>query len=94
MTTKDPSDDAGTHRIRSPIAAGAISLGIYIAMYLTVAGVVRVLTSPDAVAVAPDSSMARASAATASNAAVGAGDSPSRYDSEPSADSHPIHRTE
>jgi hypothetical protein len=94
VTTKDPEDDAGTGRIRSRVAAGAISLGIYIAMYLTVAGIVRVLTSTDAAGVAPDSSTAHASAAAASNPAVGAGDSPSRHDSEPSADGHPIHRTE
>ena len=39
MTPKDPNDDDDVHRIiRSPIAAGAILLGIYIAMYLAVAG--------------------------------------------------------
>jgi hypothetical protein len=41
-------------------------------MYLTVAGIVRVLTSTDAAGIAPDSSTAHASAAAASNPAVGA----------------------
>lgn len=63
---KSPGDDTDAHRIRSPIATGVISLAIYIAMYLTVAGVVRVLASPDAAAVAPDSATAPASTAAAS----------------------------
>jgi hypothetical protein len=66
--------------------AGLILLSIYIAMYLAVAGVVHVLTSPDAAAVAANSSMAPASVATAKNPAVNAGDLPSRRNSEPSAD--------
>jgi hypothetical protein len=92
VATKDPSDDAGSQRIRSPIAAGVISLGIYIAMYLTVAGVIRVVTPPDPAPAAPDSSIAHASAATASNPAAGASDSRSRHDNEPSADGYPIRR--
>ena len=96
MKTKDVSDDAGASRIRSPIAAGMTLLGIYIAMYLAVAGVIRVLTSPDAAAAAfaSDSSMATASAATAPNPAVGAGNSPSGHKNKPSVDGHPIHRME
>jgi hypothetical protein len=91
VTTKDSKDDVGIDRIRSPIAAGAISLAIYIAMYLAVAGVIRAITSPGA-AIAPDSSMTHASAATTSNPAAGAGDSDSRPDNEPSADRYPIRR--
>lgn len=95
MATTDPSHDAGSHRIRSPITAAAILLGIYIAMYLVVGGVVHVLASLDATAaVAPDRSMAPASAATASSPPVGVGDSPSRHNSEPSTDGYPIPRPE
>ena len=89
VTTKDASDDAGTPCTRSPIAAGMTLLGIYIAMYLAVAGVTHVLTSPDAAAVAPDSSMARAS-----NSSIGASDSTSHFGSAQSADGPPTHRTE
>ena len=94
VTTKDASDDAGTPRTRSPIAAGMTLLGIYIAMYLAVAGVIRVLTSPDAAPVAPDSSIAHASVAAVSNPVVGAGDSRSHHDGEPSADGNPIYGPE
>jgi hypothetical protein len=75
MATDDPRDDADGRRFRSPIRSGLILLGIYIAMYLAVGGVVHLLTSPDAAAVAPDISMARAPAAIASSRAESAGDS-------------------
>jgi hypothetical protein len=66
-----PSDAAGAHRIKSPIAMAMILLGIYITMHLAVGGVIHVLTEPDASAPAGDSSMAHVSAARASNTTVG-----------------------
>jgi hypothetical protein len=54
VTSKDANDEAGAQHTRSPVAAGLLSLVIYIAMYLTVAGALRVLTPADAVAVAPN----------------------------------------
>jgi hypothetical protein len=75
VATKDTRHDGGSHRIRSPIAGAAVVLGIYIAMYLAVAGVVHVLALLDAAAaVAPDSSMAPSAAATTSSPPVGEGD--------------------
>lgn len=76
METRDPGHDVGNERLRSPIAAAAILLGIYVAMHLAVGGVIHVLTPPDAVAAAPDSPTARPSDATASNPAGGAAESP------------------
>jgi hypothetical protein len=76
VTTENPSDDTATPRIWSPIKAGVTLLCIYIAMYLAIAGVVHVLTSPDAAPVAPDSSMAHTSAATASTSQASASESP------------------
>ena len=93
MTPKSPGDDTDAHRIRSPITTAMISLAIYIAMYLTVAGVVRVLTPRDPAAVAPDSATAPASTATASNHAV-VDDSPSRHDGASSTDGYRIQYTE
>jgi hypothetical protein len=92
VTTKGSNDDGGAQRIQSPIAAGLLSLGIYIAMYLAVAGVVRVLTPSDAVAVAP--SGPTAAAATASKPPFDAGNLPSLHSSRPSADGYAMHRTE
>ena len=92
MATREPSDDTDIYRVRSPIRAGLTLLGIYIAMYLAVGGVVRLLTSPDAVAVAPDSSMTHASAT--SSRRDRAGDSPSYHNGEASTDGYPIHHTE
>lgn len=52
MATKNPSQDTGSRRHKST----EILLGICIAAYLTVAGVVHVLASPSAAAaIAPDS---------------------------------------
>jgi len=90
MTTKDSNDEAGAQRIGSPIAAGLLSLGIYIAMYLAVAGVVRVLTSADAVAVAPNG----APAATASKLPIDTLNLASPHGSESSADGYAMHRAE
>ena len=56
MATRNLSHGSGPHRIRSPILAAAAPLGIYIAMYLAVWLILRVLSFPDAAAViAPDS---------------------------------------
>ena len=95
VTTNNTGDDAGIPRIKSPIAAGMVLLGIYIAMYLAVAGVIHVLTSPDAAtAMAPEGSMAPASAASASNPTAAADDSPSHHNDEPATDGYPIRRPE
>ena len=76
MATEDQKQDAGTHRIRSPVAAGVISLGTYIAMYLAVAGIARGMTSPDAAAaIAPNSSTAPPAAATTSASPANVGES-------------------
>jgi hypothetical protein len=48
VAAKDSSHDAASSRARTPIRAAAVLLGIYIAMYLAVAGIIHVLTSPDA----------------------------------------------
>ena len=51
--------------------AKAVLLATYIAMLLAITGITRVLSSPDAAAaIAPNSSMARASAATASDSHI------------------------
>jgi hypothetical protein len=42
--------EVGSHRLRSPVAGAAILLAIYVAMYLAVAAIIRVLTPPDAIA--------------------------------------------
>jgi hypothetical protein len=94
MATDNTSDDADSRRFRSPIRSGLILLGIYIAMYLAVGGVVHILTSPDAAAVASDISMARMPAAIASSRAESAGDSPSRHNGEAPTDRYAIHRME
>jgi len=95
VTTNNTGGDAGISRIKSPIAAGMVLLGIYIAMYLAVAGVIHVLTSPDAAtAMAPEGSMAPASAASASNPTAAADDSPSHHNDEPPTDGYPIRRPE
>jgi cysteine synthase len=73
VTTENSHDDARIERMRSLIVKGMILLGISIAMYLAAAGIVHVLTSPDAVAtIVPEGSMAPASLATASKPAAGA----------------------
>jgi hypothetical protein len=79
VATKDSrSNDAGSHRIRPPITAAAILIGIYIATYFAVWVVIaRVLTPPDAAAaIPPDSSMASSAAATASTSPAGVGELP------------------
>jgi len=44
--------------LRSPIQAAGVLLGIFVAMYLAVAGLLRVVATPDAIAaVAPHHSM-------------------------------------
>ena len=92
-TTGVPREDTGILGARSPMAAGLTLLGIYVAMYLIVAGLVHVLTSPDAAAIASERSAAPASAATASNPAIGADHSPF-HDHEPSTAGDPARRPE
>lgn len=43
MTPNDPLRDAPLRPMRSPIASAAILLGYYVAMYLAVGGLVRVI---------------------------------------------------
>jgi len=45
--------EVGSDRLRSPVAAAAILLAIYVAMYLAVAAIIHVLAPPDAIAQAP-----------------------------------------
>ncbi len=90
VTTNDSNDNVGTRRVRSPIAAGLFSLSIYIAIYLAVAGALHVLTPSDAVAVAPNGTLA----ATVSKPPVDAANLPSHRSSESSADGYAMHRTE
>ena len=94
MTAKDSSDDAGAKRVRSPMATGFLLLGIYIAMYLAVAGFVHFLTPAYAVAVAPDGSTIPASAAIAPKPSVETADRTSLHRSKPSVDGYAMHRTE
>ena len=78
MATIDPSHDASSHRIRPPITAAAILLGIYIATYLAVWVMARVFYPPDAAAaIPPDSSMALSAAATLSTSQADLSESPS-----------------
>jgi hypothetical protein len=50
---QDFHPETDSDRMQSPIAAAAILLGIYVAMYLAVGGIVRVLAPPEAVAHVP-----------------------------------------
>jgi hypothetical protein len=76
------------------MAAGFLLLGIYIAMYLAVAGFVHFLTPADAVAIAPNGSTIPASAAIAPKPPAETADRPSLHRSEPSVDGYAMHRTE
>ena len=79
MATNDPNHDTGSHHIRSTIQAAAVLLGINIAMFLVVTGIVyvHVLTSHDAsAAIAPASSVVPPAAATASRPPLGEPESP------------------
>lgn len=68
MAARDPNHDAGSHRLKSPLRAAAELIGIYIAMYLAVGGVLRIVDSPDAVAaIAPDTSLEASAAAVVAN---------------------------
>jgi len=59
VTRKHPDRDEWIPRFRTPIEAAVILLGIYVAIYLTVAGIVHAVGSPDAAAAAkPDTSIA------------------------------------
>ena len=94
MRTKGSSDDVGAQRVRSPMATGFLLVGVYIAMYLAVAGFIRLLTPADAVAVAPNGSTMPASVASESKPPVDTGNLPALHSSEPSADGYAMHRTE
>ena len=48
MATKIPGHDAGAHGIRSMIGTALLLLGIDIAVFLAMAGIVHVLSSHDA----------------------------------------------
>lgn len=52
VATNVHRDDADSQSGRSPIAAAVILLGVFIAAYLAVAGLVRVLSGPDTTSVA------------------------------------------
>jgi hypothetical protein len=52
VARKNPSHDDRTPSSRSPIKAAAVLLGIYIAMYLCVAGLLHILGSPETAAAA------------------------------------------
>jgi hypothetical protein len=51
MTTDVYRDDADFSPGRSPIAAAVVLLGVFVAAYLAVAGLIRVLSSPDTTSV-------------------------------------------
>jgi hypothetical protein len=68
VATKNSSQHTGTRRDKSRLPVAEILLGICIAAYLTVAGVVHVLASPSAAA-------AIASDSTASTSKTGVGES-------------------
>ena len=53
MEKQDFHRETGSDQMQSPIAAAAILLGIYVAMYLAVGGIVQVLTPPEAGAHVP-----------------------------------------
>jgi hypothetical protein len=52
MARKDSDQDDWLPRFRTPIEAAVILLGLYIAIYLAIGGIVHVLGSPDAAAAA------------------------------------------
>jgi len=70
-------DEVGSEHLRSPVAAAAILLGVYVAMYLAVGAIVHVLTPPDIsvharnatwVELAPDTSASAAGVASSASA--------------------------
>ena len=68
MAMKDQDHGDGSPRLRSPIQAAAVLLGIFVAMYLAVAGLLRIVTTPDAIAaVVPHHSMTVSMPAAASS---------------------------
>ena len=85
MATTDKAHDTGSLRNRSPLGQGAIVLGIYIAMYLTVAGVLHVVTAFEA------SSSASASALPANTQTTPPGESLDPVTESP--DSSPLRAT-
>lgn len=76
MEAKDPKQDAGSDRMKSPTRVAVELLGIYSAMHLAVGGVIHLLSSFEALAaVAPDNSIAASAATTASTYEAGADES-------------------
>lgn len=59
----DPSDDSETEKVKSPTAAGFVAIGIYVAMYLLVAGVIQLVHLAEGPA---DSGLIRGASANAS----------------------------
>ena len=50
MATRDSRSDNDAQRMRSPLTQGAILLGVFVGMYLAVAGVVMMVPMLDAAA--------------------------------------------
>src|SRR5262245_51227674 len=76
MARNDSQHEFGLDRVKSPVVVGVIMLGIYVAMYLSVAAVVRVIAPEDAQA-SHDATPNAAAAKTAAAKATAADDSPS-----------------
>ena len=74
VATKRSSRDTDLDHVESRIKGTAVLLGIYVAMYLAVWVILRVLTSSDATtSIAPDASMARTATATLSTSQANVG---------------------
>ena len=67
----DPSDDSESEALKSPTAAGFIAIGIYVAMYLLVAGVVQLVHLAEGPA---DSGLIRGASANASASEIPLGE--------------------
>ena len=72
MAPRDQDPGDGSSRFKSPIQAAAVLFGIFVAMYLAVAGLLRVVTTPDAIAaVVPHHSATVSMRSAASNSETG-----------------------
>jgi hypothetical protein len=77
MAMKEPDYDTDPDGIKFRMKAAVALLGIYTAMYVAIAGVVRFVAPPEAVAAGvPRSSMAASAAATAEASPAGSGEAP------------------
>ena len=77
MAMREPDYDTDPDGIKFRMKAAVVLLGIYTALYVVVAGVVRFVAPPDAVAAgAPGRSMAASAAATAETSPAGSGEAP------------------